>query len=462
MTAATSSATASVANMALPSAFLLGGNIRDPLNLNSLSDERIHRAVNAVTPENSPLPTPKYRKPEYKIEVLIPPNISDPLNLNCNVDERDYEKQLVSPAATGGPARRHHHSRHHRKRNHVSAAVKEALNKEVTSGTQSEPDDLEPEQPREEGQPSTKKARTSALLALDTGSESDSALLAVSARGKSAVDLSAAKAAAKSIPKLASKSQSTSATRASDPKPEGNSVVSQRSNKNSNKHFRPSKSSQRGRGGSQQRGFGAKRGGRGGKKITFQYGNYNRYYGYRNPSGKGDTRLKHFQAEWFTGKDVLDVGCNVGEITTAVAKFFRPRSIVGVDIDRKLIEQARRSVKMCLSCQRPGENDDFPKSLPILYGPLYPPGDGELFNRDEGGEPASKGQIEDNFPRNVQFICGNYVVEDDELLETTQPEFDTILCLSTTKWIHLNFGDDGLKRAFKRMYAQLKPGRMRL
>ena len=44
-------------------------------------------------------------------------------------------------------------------------------------------------------------------------------------------------------------------------------------------------------------------------------------------------------------------------------------------------------------------------------------------------------------------------------LENVVPEYDTILLLSTTKWIHLNFGDDGIKRVFKRIHAQLRPGK---
>ena len=86
---------ASKKDIVLPTKFLLGGSIYDPLNLNSLQDEEVNRALNAVTPKSSPLPTPKYRK--GTIEVIIPPNICDPLNLsNCN-DNEEYEKQLISP-----------------------------------------------------------------------------------------------------------------------------------------------------------------------------------------------------------------------------------------------------------------------------------------------------------------------------------------------------------------------------
>ncbi|KAK6026853.1 Bicoid-interacting protein 3 [Ostertagia ostertagi] len=62
------------------------------------------------------------------------------------------------------------------------------------------------------------------------------------------------------------------------------------------------------------------------------------------------------------------------------------------------------------------------------------------------------------FPDNVWFRRENYVLESDELLETVEEEFDVILALSITKWIHLNFGDDGLRRFFRRAFNQLLPG----
>lgn len=105
-----------------PTKFLLGGNICDPLNLNSMQDEEINRAMNAVTPKSSPLPTPKHKK--EVIEVIIPPNICDPLNLtNCN-DNEEYEKQLISPTKRNS-------KRRNRKRRRTSSASRKDEGKVV-------------------------------------------------------------------------------------------------------------------------------------------------------------------------------------------------------------------------------------------------------------------------------------------------------------------------------------------
>lgn len=55
-------------------------------------------------------------------------------------------------------------------------------------------------------------------------------------------------------------------------------------------------------------------------------------------------------------------------------------------------------------------------------------------------------------------IQENYVPLSDDALEGITPSFDVILALSLTKWLHLNWGDAGLKRCFKKMYLQLRPG----
>uniref|UniRef100_A0A6G1SMM6 RNA methyltransferase n=1 Tax=Aceria tosichella TaxID=561515 RepID=A0A6G1SMM6_9ACAR len=62
------------------------------------------------------------------------------------------------------------------------------------------------------------------------------------------------------------------------------------------------------------------------------------------------------------------------------------------------------------------------------------------------------------FPNNILFVEHNYVLAKDELVDKQEAFFDTIVCLSVTKWIHLNYRDDGLKRFFKRMYNHLNEG----
>ena len=54
---------------------------------------------------------------------------------------------------------------------------------------------------------------------------------------------------------------------------------------------------------------------------------------------------------------------------------------------------------------------------------------------------------------NVWFTC-----EDFASSEHTPQGLDTIMCLSVTKWVHLNQGDEGLKRLFIKVKEALVPG----
>lgn len=351
--------------------FLLGGNIRDPLNLNSLSDEKVAQMVNAVTPESSPIPTPKHKKAEYKIEVFIPPNISDPLNLMQDDNDDEYDASFNKKKSRP------------RKRNH---------NKKV-----------DPESPKE-----VKKVR---------------------------FESSQEKVAKKEVIQKEIVVQT---------KTEANEKIEANKSKSVN-------------------------------KTSFQYGNYNRYYGYRLDGS--DPRIAYFDPEWFRGKDILDIGCNVGEVTMAIARDMAPKTILGVDIDEVLVNKAQKLLKQyantkvpsAMATPNPGvevgsaskkTEQLFPQSLPVIFGPIDPASAASTSQQtcQLYSQPQQQFTLSSTlFPQNIKFLCDNYVLESDDLLDFAQPEFDTILCLSTTKWMHLNFGDDGLKRAFKRMYAQLKP-----
>ncbi|VDK69324.1 unnamed protein product [Litomosoides sigmodontis] len=174
----------------------------------------------------------------------------------------------------------------------------------------------------------------------------------------------------------------------------------------------------------------------------FRYGNYTRYYGNRLEKGSGrDPRMKILKKEWFEKKSVLDIGCNVGYLTLSIAKEYQPRNIIGIDIDAHLVGVARKNIRHYCDNNVPIVGG-FPASFAQRYGPVSAP-------------PTT---MSTKFPDNIWFRCENYVLEKDELLDAVKEEYDVIMALSITKWIHLNWGDAGIKRFFKRVYRHLRPG----
>ncbi|XP_043706422.1 probable RNA methyltransferase At5g51130 isoform X3 [Telopea speciosissima] len=149
------------------------------------------------------------------------------------------------------------------------------------------------------------------------------------------------------------------------------------------------------------------------RKEVAIFGNYRNYYGYRTGDLKEDPRLMVLKKEWFEGKDCLDIGCNQGLITISIAKKFFCRSICGIDIDAHLVETANWNLR------RIAKMDKEPNLFDVV-----------CFRKEN-------------------FISS---------WRSCSEAYDTILCLSVTKWVHLNWGDDGLITLFTKIWRLLRPG----
>ena len=129
------------------------------------------------------------------------------------------------------------------------------------------------------------------------------------------------------------------------------------------------------------------------KAVTYRYGNYDKYYGYRNPgSYQDDLRLKLLQKEWFEGKRCLDIGSNTGHLTAAIAHSFAPSKITGIDIDKKLVRIAWKNLYRHTVPVVAPDGRAFPKSFVMSCGPLVPQNLSPTSSDDTG------------FPKNVEYI----------------------------------------------------------
>eukprot|EP00939_MAST-03C_sp_MAST-3C-sp1_P000199 g199.t1 len=216
------------------------------------------------------------------------------------------------------------------------------------------------------------------------------------------------------------------------------------------------------------------------KRQIFAYGNYDRYYGYRikhstnfvrkdlKAEWSADSRLELFRSGMFREKKCLDIGCNAGYFTMSVAQRFEPVSILGLDIDHSLILKAKKILKIeKFRNRRP--TDDGMEIAPSKSSVAVGVGEGcsrsecddkkkeDLAVTTNDAASTSLSTRQSPFPFNVQFRCLNFVAT-DSCMHGEEGTYDTVLCLSVSKWIHLNWGDEGIRRLFRKVYQLLVPG----
>ena len=71
---------------------------------------------------------------------------------------------------------------------------------------------------------------------------------------------------------------------------------------------------------------------------------FGNYFKIKDERSHADIRLAHLSPDFFINKNVLDLGCGDGAIAIEIAIKMFPAKMVLLDIDSRLLHQARRSV----------------------------------------------------------------------------------------------------------------------
>ncbi|XP_050310168.1 probable RNA methyltransferase CG11342 [Anthonomus grandis grandis] len=148
-----------------------------------------------------------------------------------------------------------------------------------------------------------------------------------------------------------------------------------------------------------------------GNPGAVQFGNFINYYQFHPPEKRISMLPKDiWNFQNCDGLYALDVGCNSGDLTASLYEYLsnlmhgEKVNILGIDIDPILIQRAS----------------------------------------------------EKNSSDNVSFKCFDIMTEDKDFVQKelevfNREKFDIVFCFSITMWIHLNHGDEGLKRFLKRV-----------
>lgn len=203
-------------------------------------------------------------------------------------------------------------------------------------------------------------------------------------------------------------------------------------------------------------------------KAIFSRGNYDCYYQFRNcQSAEIDPRLlslvhSKVVENLFEGKSVMDIGCNTGFVAFQIAALFGAKKVIGIDIDPTLITSAVRQIRKFKTSglhiihpkkHRYGRTDEeLPNSLTRTRGPTPYISKPWMIPEDfRSPNIPPDTPLSTRFPFNLEFRA-------KDVLNLEISSVDIVLAFSVTKWVHLNGGDEAVKKLFFQVRRFLNPG----
>lgn len=164
------------------------------------------------------------------------------------------------------------------------------------------------------------------------------------------------------------------------------------------------------------------------------------------------------RAAFPAGGRVLDVGCSAGTTALLVAERFPAlQSVVGVDVDGDMVRRARAA----LAARRllpPAPAGGVPSAAgAVSAAPLS-----VRLTDAAAAATAAAAVTASSAPRPASALDRVLFRREDILDDSVELHdargYDAVLCLRVTKWVHLNHGDRGIFRLFRRLHALLAPG----
>jgi SAM-dependent methyltransferase len=138
-----------------------------------------------------------------------------------------------------------------------------------------------------------------------------------------------------------------------------------------------------------------------------------------------------------------------------------PQRIVALDIDADMLAICKRKVDRLVENSEKysavNHNEEIQKTiaeLPRYFQEAAKKGEGKyIIKAEKYLEILPEGlTVLQEFPRNL------FLLNDNFLNLEAKPQYDTVICLGTVKWIHLAMGDTGLQAFFNKVHDFLKPG----